>query len=259
MRRVRDLLLQLVVPAGILAGWGLWSAQAQNFFFPPLTDILASFRDNWLFARVSSDVVPSLERMLAGYAIAVVAGTVFGLLIGSFRTVRWAAGPPVEFLRAIPPPVLIPFAILTFGIGPQFKVFVIAAGCVWPVLLNAIDGVRGIDPTLQETARVYRIPRLQQLFSVVLPAASPRIFAGMRTALSLALILMVISEMEASTNGIGFFILQSQRSFAIPDMWSGMLLLGLLGFTLNAGFVELERRLLRWHRGAQASALEAAA
>jgi ABC-type nitrate/sulfonate/bicarbonate transport system permease component len=259
VKRLRDLVEQLLVPVSVLVAWGLWSARAGNFYFPPLTDILASFRVNWVFARVPSDVVPSLERMLAGYALAVVGGVLLGLLIGSFRPVRWAAGPPVEFLRAIPPPVLIPFAILTFGIGPQFKIFVIAAGCVWPVLLNAIDGVRGIDLTLRETALVYRIGPLQRLLSVVLPAASPRIFVGMRTALSLALILMVISEMEASTNGIGFFILQSQRSFAIPDMWSGILLLGLLGFAFNAGFVQLERRVLRWHRGAQASALEAAA
>ena len=258
MKRLRDLALQLVVPALVLLAWGLWSARAENFFFPPLTDILASFRANWLFARVTSDVVPSLERMLAGYALAVLGGVAVGTLIGSFRPVRWAAGPPVEFLRAIPPPVLIPFAILTFGIGPQFKVFVIAIGCVWPVLLNTIDGVRSIDPTLRETARVYRIGPVARLFSVVLPAASPRIFAGMRTAVALALILMGISEMEASTNGIGFFILQAQRSFAIPDMWSGILLLGLLGLALNAGFVELERRALRWHREAQASALEAA-
>ena len=111
MKPLRDLLLQLVVPALLLLGWGLWSARAENFFFPPLLDILASFRDNWLFARVASDVVPSLERMLAGYSLAVVGGVCIGLLIGSFRPVRWAAGPPVEFLRAIPPPVLIPFAI----------------------------------------------------------------------------------------------------------------------------------------------------
>ena len=259
MRRLWNLGLQLVVPAVVLLAWGLWSARAQNFFFPPLTDILASFRANWLFARVPSDVVPSLERMLAGYALAVLGGVFLGVLIGSSRPVRWAAGPPLEFLRAIPPPVLIPFAILTFGIGPQFKVFVIAIGCVWPVLLNTIDGVRGIDPTLRETARVYRVSALSRLFWVVLPAASPRIFAGMRNAVALALILMVISELEASTNGIGFFILQSQRSFAIPDMWSGILLLGLLGFAFNAAFVALERRVLRWHRAAQASALETAA
>jgi ABC-type nitrate/sulfonate/bicarbonate transport system permease component len=94
-----------------------------------------------------------------------------------------------------------------------------------------------------------------RLLRIVLPAASPQIFAGMRTSLSLALILMVISEMVASTNGIGFFVLQSQRSFAIPEMWAGILLLGLLGYALNLIFMLVERRVLAWHRGARASAL----
>jgi ABC-type nitrate/sulfonate/bicarbonate transport system permease component len=89
----------------------------------------------------------------------------------------------------------------------------------------------------------------------MLPAASPQIFAGMRISLSLALILMVISEMVASTNGIGYFVLQSQRTFAIPEMWSGIFLLGILGYVFNAGFILIERRVLRWHRGARASAL----
>jgi ABC-type nitrate/sulfonate/bicarbonate transport system permease component len=95
----------------------------------------------------------------------------------------------------------------------------------------------------------------ERLLRIVLPAASPQIFAGMRTSLSLALILMVISEMVASTNGIGFFVLQSQRSFAIPEMWAGILLLGLLGYALNLIFLLVERRVLAWHRGARASAL----
>ena len=90
----------------------------------------------------------------------------------------------------------------------------------------------------------------------MLPAAAPQIFAGMRTSLSLALILMVITEMvAASTNGIGYFVLQSQRSFAITEMWSGILLLGILGYVLNVVFMLVERRVLRWHRGARASAL----
>jgi ABC-type nitrate/sulfonate/bicarbonate transport system permease component len=127
--------------------------------------------------------------------------------------------------------------------------------CLWPVLLNTIDGVTGIDPTLRDTARVYGVKGPGLLRRIVLPAASPQIFAGMRTSLSLALILMVISEMVASTNGIGFFVLQSQRSFAIPEMWSGILLLGLLGYLLNVVFVLVERRVLAWHRGARASAL----
>jgi ABC-type nitrate/sulfonate/bicarbonate transport system permease component len=253
--RLRGIAVEAAVPVAVLVTWGLWSQNAGNFFFPPLTEILASFRANWLFARVPTDVVPSLQRMLLGYALAAVAGIAAGVLIGSSRRARDASAPLIEFLRAIPPPALIPFAILTFGIGAQFKVFVIAIGCIWPILLNTVDGVRGIDQSLLETARAYALSRTDRLWAVLLPAASPQIFAGLRTALSLALILMVISEMEASTNGIGFFVLQSQRSFAIPDMWSGILLLGLLGFGINIGFVELERRILRWHRGARASAL----
>lgn len=246
---------ELVVPAAVLVGWGAWSARAGNFFFPPLTEILRSFRETWLFARFGSDVVPSLERMAAGYLIAVCLGVGAGLLIGQSRFLRRLTDPVIEFLRALPPPVLIPPAIVIFGIGPQMKVVVIAAGCVWPILLNTVDGVRGLDPLLSETARVYGIGRWRRARSIVLPAASPRIFAGLRSALALALILMVISEMQASTNGIGFFILQSQRSFAIPEMWSGILLLGLIGYLVNAGFQVLERRALRWHAGARQSAL----
>jgi ABC-type nitrate/sulfonate/bicarbonate transport system permease component len=121
--------------------------------------------------------------------------------------------------------------------------------------LNTIDGVAGVEPTLRETAEVYGIGWRDRVLRIILPAAAPQIFAGMRTSLSLALILMVISEMVASTNGIGYFVLQSQRSFAIAEMWSGILLLGILGYVLNALFVVVERRVLRWHRGARASAL----
>jgi len=255
MRRLGGYGLEAVVPLAVLVAWAAWSANADNFFFPPLTDILRTFRETWLFSRFPTDALPSLERMALGYALALVLGVGSGLLLGSSRTVRELVQPLLEFVRAIPPPLLIPLAILVVGIGPAMKVVVIAAGCVWPILLNTIDGVRGLDPTLTETARVYGVRGRDRLLRVVVPAAGPRIFAGMRTALSLALILMVISEMEASTNGIGFFVLQSQRSFDIPEMWSGILLLGLLGYLINAGFVLVERAVLRWHRGAQASAL----
>lgn len=258
-QRARALGVEAAVPALVLLAWGVWTAGADSFFFPPLTDILLRFRENWLFSRLPTDVLPSLERMLLGYLAAALAGVAGGLLIGLWVPARRFSRPMVEFLRAIPPPVLIPFAILAFGVGPQFKVFVIAIGCVWPVLLNAVDGVRGMDPLLLEVARTYRVSPADRLLRVVLPAAAPGIFAGLRTALSLALILMVISEMEASTNGIGFFVLQAQRSFAIADMWSGILLLGVLGYLFNTGFVALEGRLLRWHRGARASALGGAA
>jgi ABC-type nitrate/sulfonate/bicarbonate transport system permease component len=247
--------LEVAVPVALLVLWGVLSAGSETYYFPPLTDILRAFSDTWLFERVGSDVVPSLVRLGLGYGIACVVGVAAGLALGLSPPLRRAADPVVQFLRAIPPPALLPFGILVMGVGTSMKVFIIAFVCVWPVLLNTIDGVGGVEPTLRETSRVYGVPRRDAILRVMLPAASPQIAAGMRTSLSLALILMVISEMVASTNGIGYFVLQSQRSFAITEMWSGILLLGILGYALNAVFVLVERRVLRWHRGARESAL----
>jgi ABC-type nitrate/sulfonate/bicarbonate transport system permease component len=247
--------LEFAVPLLLLVLWGLLSANSDTYYFPPLTDILETFMDTWVFERVQSDVVPSLTRLALGYGIACVVAITVGLALGLSRPLRRATDPIVQFLRAIPPPALLPFGILVLGVGNSMKIFIIAFVCLWPVLLNTIDGVAGVDPTLRETARVYDIGPVDRVLRVTLPAAAPQIFAGMRTALSLALILMVISEMVASTNGIGYFVLQAQRSFAIPEMWSGILLLGILGYVLNAVFLLAERRVLRWHRGSRASAL----
>jgi len=254
--RARAVAVESAVPIALLLLVGVLTERSTVYYYPPLTDVLRTFADTWLFERVGSDVVPSLVRLGLGYGIACVVAVGVGLALGSSRALRAAADPAVQFLRSIPPPALLPFGILVLGVGTTMKVFMIAFVCLWPVLLNTIDGVAGVDPTQRETARVYGIGTRKRLLHVVLPAAAPQIFAGMRTALSLALILMVISEMVASTNGIGYFVLQAQRSFAITEMWSGILLLGLLGYTLNALFGLVERRVLRWHRGARASALE---
>lgn len=226
---------------------------SKSFFLPPLQDVLGAFADNWLFARIPTDFAPSLARLLLGFAIAVVLGIVLGVVIGRSRKVRRQATPIVEFLRAIPPPALLPFTLITFGIEDGAKIFLIALVCVWPILLNTIDGITGIDSTLRETGRSYRIGGWSRLVRVELPAASPQILAGLRASLPLAIIIMVISEMVGATNGIGFFIVQAQRSFAIADMWSGIILLGVLGYLLNLVLTLVERGVLAWHRGSHAS------
>ncbi len=254
-RRIIELALEITVPIVLLAILWAWTNQSDTFYYPPLSDVFEKFGDTWIFERFGSDVWPSLRRMGIGYVVAVVIAIAAGIVLGSSRTLRRATAPIVEFLRSIPPPALLPFAIVVIGVGDDMKIFIIAFVCLWPVLLNTIDGINGIDPTLRDIARVYGISGRDRLLRMTLPAASPQIFAGMRLSLSLAVILMVISEMVASTNGIGFFVLQSQRSFAIPEMWSGILLLGILGYVLNLVFVIVERRVLAWHRGAKASAL----
>lgn len=111
-----------------------------------------------------------------------------------------------------------------------------------------MEGVRSIDPLYLDTATVYRIPRVRRLTRVILPAAAPKIFAGLRISLSIAVILMVISELIAATNGVGFRILQAQRQFKMVDLWAGLVVLGAMGAALNAVLALIERRVLRWSR-----------
>jgi len=124
-------------------------------------------------------------------------------------------------------------------------------GSVWPVLLNTVDGIRGVDPESIDMARSFGLSRWQRVGRVMLPAASPQIMVGLRTALSIAIILMVISEMQASSNGLGYKVLEAQRSFDVAGMFAGIIVIGVVGVLLNVLFVAGERRLMAWHHGAR--------
>ncbi|MFC6704277.1 ABC transporter permease [Flexivirga alba] len=132
--------------------------------------------------------------------------------------------------------------------GPtdRMRILVIAVGSVWPTLLATIDGVRGIDPGVLDVTRIFRTSRLRKLFKVLLPAASPLILAGVKTSLAFSIILVVVSEMLASTAGIGYFISSSQQYFNLPSMWAGTIAMGVLGYLLSEIFFTVERRLLAW-------------
>ncbi|MCT9075345.1 ABC transporter permease [Streptomyces fulvoviolaceus] len=254
MRRVLlQLFFVLALPVLLVAVWWLASDDSTNVFWPPLRTILQTFPDVWTADRLRDDVLPSMWRLTAGFTLAAAVGVAVGTVIGSYRRVRAVCEPVLEFLRAVPPPVLVPVIMLFAGIGDTMKVAVIASGCVWPILLNTVEGVRAVDSVMAETARSYGITGAARLKNVVLRSASPQIFAGLRQALSIGIILMVISEMFAASNGIGFTVVQFQRSFAVPDMWTGILVLGLLGFLLSVVFQLVERRVLAWYHGLRAS------
>ncbi len=253
--RVAKVGAEIAVPIAILVAWQLWTVHAHSTKFPRLSTILVTFRDMWLFSQFGTNVLPSLERIGMGFAIAVIAGIALGIPLGLSRWGRLWAMPHIEFWRAMPPPALLPISIvLLHSIGNVQKVSFIAFFCLFPVLLNTIDGVRGIDPTLIETARSYNVPRLERVRRLVLPAAAPQIAAGMRTSLSLAVIVMVLSEYFSSTSGVGYVLLISKNTFQLAPMWAAIVLIGVLGYLLNVLFLIAERRLLAWHRGWRAAA-----
>lgn len=237
------------LPALLVAIWWTTSSTSTNFFLPRPVPLVSTFVQTWLGERMLSDVLPSIGRLLAGVLAAILLGVLAGLLIGSIRWLRELTEPVLEFFRAIPPPVLVPVLMLLLGLSDSMKVTVIVSGCVWPVLLNTIEGVRAIDPVLADSARTYGITGQARVRYLVLPSAGPQIMAGIRQSLSLGLILMVISEMFASSSGLGFTIVQFQRSFAVPEMWSGIVLLGLIGVVMSFIFQWAERRVLRWYHG----------
>jgi ABC-type nitrate/sulfonate/bicarbonate transport system permease component len=245
---------EIAVPVAILAGWQLWTTSADSQFFPPPTSILVDFRDLWLFSQFMSDVVPSLMRILLGFAIAAVLGVGLGIPLGLSLWARKLAMPHIEYWRAMPPPALLPISIiLLHSIGNLQKVTFIAFFCLFPILLNTIDGVRAIDPTMADTARSYGVPRREFIRRVVFPAALPQISAGMRLSLSLAVIIMVVSEYFSSTNGVGYVLLISKNTLQLGPMWAAIVLIGLLGYLLNLAYLLAERRFLAWHRGWRAA------
>ncbi len=246
----RRTLMVLGLPVILLAAWWIASAGSTSPFWPPLSKIVATFPDVWTWDRIVEDVFPSLARLGIGFAIAVVVGVSLGTAIGLMPRLRALSEPVLEFFRAIPPPVMVPIIAIFAGYtGWLGKIITIALGCLWPILLNTVEGVRGLEPVLGDTAKSYHLSPWRRFVFVVLPGASPRIFAGARQALSIGVILMVISELFGANAGIGAAIVQFQRSFAIPQMWTGIIVLGLIGVLLAALFKAVENRMLAWYLG----------
>ncbi|MFD6052963.1 ABC transporter permease [Agromyces sp. NPDC060279] len=253
-RRPFLLALEIGVPLLLLATWWFGSLDSTNPFFPPLRDILLEFQRLWVFDKFASDVLPSVGNFVAAYLIACAVGVTLGVLLGLVRPLFWILDPIVQFVRSIPAVALLPIFVATMGFGNEVRVFAIALAALFPVLISTIDGVRSTEPLLLETARVYRLSRWERLSAVLLPAASPQIFAGALVSLQVAFIVMITSEMMGAARGIGALTLLAQKTFDVRGMWAGILLLGILGYLANLLFTLVRRRVLAWYLGAQRAA-----
>ena len=237
------------LPIIIIAIWGVIASIAPNPRFSSPAGIWDAFVGTWLNETFVPDVLPSLGRLGLGIVISIVFGIVLGVLIGSVKWLREYLEPMLDFFRAVPPPMIVPVLVMVLGAGDLMKVFVIASGAIWPILLNTIEGVRAVDQVQRETVTSFRLPMLHRLWFITLPAASPQIMAGVRQSLSIALILMVIAEMFLASSGLGYQIVVFQQNYQYAQMWSIILLLGLVGLLLAVLFQIAERFILAWYRG----------
>lgn len=258
LRRLVLTVARLAVLAAALAGWQLAAEGGANpYFLPPSVVFPAMYRQwfngpvahLWLTADATANLLPSIGRMLGGLAIASVIGIALGVAIGRSALVSDLVEPVVHFARAVPPPILVPVFLFVIGIGTPMEIWSIVFGVLWPVLLNAIDGARHVHAGHLETARAFKIPPVQRVFQIILPSAAPKIFAGLRLGVALALVMMIVSEFVGSVNGIGREMMTAQGSGEISLMWAIIVILGLLGVVLTLLLGVAERQVLAWQRG----------
>ena len=226
--------------------WAGWQHLLNPILIPRPTVIAGTLWDIVRSGEIAEPLAHTISLFLIGYGLSVVVGIAVGLAMGTSAIAYGALEPLVELLRSIPKPALIPALFLFLGIGEKAEITIITLAAVFPILINTLAGVRGIDPVLIDTARTFRVTRARTIFSVTLPAALPMILAGMRVSLGLALVLTILSEMLAGDKGLGFLILDLQRSFQIRDMYAWIVVLALLGGGLTIAFNAFDRRFVPW-------------
>lgn len=193
-------------------------------------------------------LIGTVLRMINGWLLASLVGIALGSAIGISETLRNYLRPTLSFARALPASAVVPVAIALVGLTPGMVLGVIVFGSIWPTLLATVQGFAMVDPRLVEVSRALHLSRFDFIWKIGLPNAVPDIITGMRLSLTVALILAIVGEMLAGQEGLGKAILLAARMFRAPDLYAGIVLLGLVGLVSSYGLLLVERRVARWRR-----------
>jgi ABC-type nitrate/sulfonate/bicarbonate transport system permease component len=217
-------------------------------YLPPTSRILAALAEEAATGAFWRSVGDTLTAWALGLAIAVVAGVVVGVLIGSVPLLRAVTASTVEFLRPIPSVALIPLAVLLYGTELGSSLLLVVYAAFWQVLVQVLHGVADVDPVADETARSFRFGAWGRVRYVIWPTALPYVFTGIRLAASVALVLAVTTELVIGSPGLGALIAVAQTSNAVAVMYALVVVTGLLGVSINLAARLVERRMLAWHQ-----------
>lgn len=249
--RVARFFIGAWLPVLIIYGWWTWSATSQNPYFPPLSEIWEQFKFLWIFDNIPTNLVPTLSNLFVGLALGIGSGVLIGAHLGLSKYATRMFYPLIDFIRAIPSIAKVPIFIMFFGIDREMRIAVITFVVMFPVMVATIQAVRSTDPTLVDTAKAFRLSNFQMLWRVRIPSASPQLFGAFQLALQIAFLVAIAAEILGAGFGLGAFTKIAQDSFLIVDMWTGVILIGLVGYVLFLAFELVERYFLRWYYGAK--------
>jgi NitT/TauT family transport system permease protein len=260
-RRRLDAVLAIATPVGLLAAWQL--AAEENWvdpaIFTPPSGIAAAAGTLASNGILFSDLGDTVARLLVGYAIGVIFGTVAGFILGLTRPLRAALSPLFTAVYAVPQIALLPLLLVIFGIGETAKVLTVVAVTFFVLQINVSSAVRALDPRLLEAGAAYRATGLKLVRHVILPACMPAIFTGLRVSIALGLVVITAVEFVASNSGLGFLVWNSWQLFEPAQMYVGLIMIALVGVILTSLIALLERAALPWlRRGRQLRAASAA-
>jgi NitT/TauT family transport system permease protein len=215
-------------------------------FLPPLSEVLVDWWQLLRSGQLWEHAEASLIRSLSGFGLAIVITIPLGLVIGWYKPVANLLNPLLEVFRNTAALALLPVFVLILGLGETSKIAIITYACAWPILLNTISGVRTVDPLLIKSARSLGLGPLRLFQKVVLPAAVPTIFTGIRLAGAYSILILIAAEMVGAKAGLGYLINYAQYNFAVPDMYAGIITISAIGLIVNQLLIALERRFSTW-------------
>jgi len=219
-----------------------------SILLPAPSNIFVKLSGLFREAQIYADLGVTSYRFLAGYLIGCAIAIPLGLVMGISRKLYLSLDMLLESLRPIPASALIPIALLCFGLGDGMTVAIVAYAVVWPVLINTIDGVRGVDSLLVDTGRVFGLNQRELVREIFIPASLPSVATGMRISLALSITLVIVVEMLVGDQGLGHRIIDAERTFRFPEMYGLTFLIGVLGYTANRAFFAFSDTFIGWHR-----------
>lgn len=252
--RVKPVLLAMIVPAALLAFWHHATTSGWTLLIPPPADVaeymvdfaVGGIWDDAFSATLHIHLLASMSRVYGGFALAALAAIPLGLMIGRIEVVRQTLDPFLQLIRPIPVTAWLPLSMILFGLGARSAFVLVFLGAFYPILLNTIFGVRSVDPRLFEAASMLGCRGNAQFFRVVLPAALPSIFTGLRLGLGLAWFVIVVGEMTGVPQGLGAVIMDGRTLSRTELVICGMIVIGIAGYISDRIVVMIGNRLLRW-------------